>query len=106
LKAHQETNYGFYTRSPQDLPIAAKIVRLQPKVRRFRCHHSSCAKCTFSERLPDPLQPYAQKTERFITALYHTAQALGGAAAARLLLLLQFLGFIIVPVEPNSSNRL
>jgi transposase len=35
------------------------------------------------------LQPYAQKTERFIIALYHTTQALGGAAAARLLHLLQ-----------------
>ena len=81
--------HTYYTRSPQDLPIAAKIVRLQLKVRRFRCHNSSCAKRTFSERLPDLLQPYAQKTERFITALYHTAQALGGAAAARLLLLLQ-----------------
>jgi len=81
--------HTYYTRSPQDLPIGAKIVRLQLRVRRFRCHNSSCAKRTFSERLPQLLQPYAQKTERFIIALYHTAQALGGAAAARLLLLLQ-----------------
>lgn len=79
----------YYTRSPQDLPIGAKVVRLQLQVRRFRCHNPSCAKRTFSERLPQLLQPYAQKTERFLTALYHTAQALGGSAAARLLLLLQ-----------------
>lgn len=81
--------HTYYTRSPQDLPIGAKIVRLQLRVRRFRCHNSSCAKRTFSERLPQLLQPYAQKTERFIIALYHTAQALGSAAAARLSLLLQ-----------------
>ncbi len=81
--------HTYYTRSPQDLPIGAKVVRLPLRVRRFRCHNSSCAKRTFSERLPQLLQPYAQKIERFITALYHTAQALGGAAAARLLVLLQ-----------------
>jgi transposase len=103
IQAHSTTNraacpncaqlsssvHTYYTRSPQDLPIGAKIVRLQLRVRRFRCHNTSCTKRTFSERLPQLLPPFAQKTERFITALYHTAQALGGAAAARLLLLLQ-----------------
>lgn len=81
--------HTYYMRSPQVLPIGAKVVRLQLQVRRFRCQNANCAKRTFSERLPHLLQPYAQKIERFITALYHTAQALGGAAVARLLVLLK-----------------
>ncbi|MCI0398131.1 MAG: ISL3 family transposase [Chloroflexi bacterium] len=75
--------HTYYTRSVQDVPIGERAVRLRLRVRRFRCLNRSCSKRTFAERLPTLLEPYAQKTTRLVESLYHTAQALGGKAGAR-----------------------
>jgi len=44
--------HSYYTRSPQDLPLTSKAVRLILRVRRFRCLNPSCPKQTFAEPLP------------------------------------------------------
>jgi len=72
-----------YTRSPHDLPISDRLVRVVLHVRRFRCCNPACATVTFAERLPDFLHPYAQRTVRLRQALQQLGLALGGAAAAR-----------------------
>jgi transposase len=76
--------HSYYTRAPHDLPISDRIVRLTLHLRRFRCSNPACAAVTFAERLPDLLQPYAQRTTRLRTALQHLGVALGGAAGARM----------------------
>jgi transposase len=75
--------HSYYTRSPHDLPISDRVVRLTLHLRRFRCPNPACAAVTFAERLPELLQPYAQRTVRLRHALQHLGLALGGAAGAR-----------------------
>ncbi|MGH2536020.1 MAG: ISL3 family transposase [Candidatus Promineifilaceae bacterium] len=77
--------HSYYMRRPHDLPIGEFVVRLCLRVRRFRCLNPNCPRSTFSEPLPELLEPHAQRTNRLIVTLYHVGQALGGAAAARLL---------------------
>ena len=57
-----EAGHGSYQRHPADLPLLGKVVQIVLRVRRFCCHNVTCARHTFTERLP-----------------------LGGAAGARLL---------------------
>ncbi len=80
-----ERVHSYYTRMPRDLPVGEHVVRLCLRVRRFRCFNPACPKRTFAERLPELLEPHAQRTNRLTVALYHVGQALGGAAGARLL---------------------
>lgn len=75
--------HSYYTRSPRDLPITGQAVRLILHLRRFRCLHSTCPTHTFTERLPDLLAPFAQRTVRLTTALADLGFALGGEAGAR-----------------------
>ena len=42
--------HSYYSRSPQDLPISGKTVRLVLRVRRFRCQNPACPQRTFAER--------------------------------------------------------
>lgn len=76
--------HSYYQRSPTDLPISDRGVRLYLTVKRFRCQTSGCSRTTFVERLPDLVAPYAQRTERLTTALNAIAFALGGQAGSRL----------------------
>lgn len=77
--------HSYYVRKPNDLPLGENVVRLQLRVRRFRCLNPACGRRTFAERLPELLAPHAQRTDRLSNALYHIGQALGGAAGSRLL---------------------
>ena len=76
--------HSYYPRSPADLPVSDRRVRLRLTVRRFRCLTQGCPKVTFAERLPDLVVPHAQRTERLNTALSAVAFALGGQAGQRL----------------------
>lgn len=77
--------HSYYTRRPHDLPVGEYVVCLCLRLRRFRCLNPTCPKRTFTESLPELLKPHAQRTQRLTLTLYHVGQALGGAAAARLL---------------------
>lgn len=76
--------HSHYQRSPADLPVSDRRVRLRLTVRRFRCLTPGCQKATFAERLPELIVPHAQRTERLNTALSAVAFALGGQAGQRL----------------------
>src|SRR5207244_3259799 len=75
--------HSYYTRSPRDLPISGRAVRLELHVRRFRCREAACSRVTFAERLPALLASTAQRTVRLNTALTDLGMALGGEAGAR-----------------------
>ena len=72
-----------YIRTPRDLPLSERRVRLRLHVRRFFCLAPSCPRRTFAERLPDLLPTRAQRTTRFTHSLQDLAFALGGRPAAR-----------------------
>src|SRR5450755_746458 len=63
--------HSYYQRSPQDLPVSGKTVRLVLRVRRFRCQNPTCSQRTFAERRPEVLASHAQRTERLTSALVH-----------------------------------
>jgi len=65
--------HSYYQRSPQDLPVSGKTVRLVLRVRRFRCQNPQCSQRTFAERHPEVLASYAQRTERLSSTLVHFA---------------------------------
>src|SRR5215467_13500129 len=75
--------HSYYTRSPWDLPISGRSVRLVLQVRRFRCPNPRCSRQTFAERLPN-LPVSARQTSRFGTILESIAVVLSGQAGARL----------------------
>jgi transposase len=76
--------HSYYQRSPADLPVSDRWVRLHLTVRRFRCQVETCPKVIFAERWPDLLAAKAQRTERLTTGLSAVAFALGGQAGCRL----------------------
>ena len=77
--------HSYYSRKPQDLPMLGLFVRLNLRVRRFRCQNQACSKQTFAERWGNWLKPYAQKTTRNKKAHYHIGQVAGGEGGCRLL---------------------
>lgn len=79
-----------YRRTLTDLPCHGVPVRLQVQVRRFRCEQPACQRSIFTERLPALAPPHARRTRRLSAALTRVGAALGGEAAARLLLTLGF----------------
>ncbi len=83
---HQSSErvHSYYTRHPLDLPLAHFPVKLQLRVRRFRCLNDHCVKKTYAERISDWLPVYARRTSRLNEALYHLAQMLGGKGGERL----------------------
>ena len=75
--------HSHYRRSPRDLPVSGKQVRLVLAVRRFRCRNAACSKAIFCERLPRVVAVYAQQSARLAIALEQLSLALGGQAGAR-----------------------
>src|SRR2546425_2634459 len=76
--------HSCYTRTLADLPCQGRLVRLQLKVRRFRCVEPSCARITFAEQFPGLTAAYALRTSRQAEALCEVAFALGGRAGVPL----------------------
>ncbi len=77
--------HSFYTRTPADLPISGQAVRLNLRVRRFRCQNQACPKRTFVESLPEVAARFARQTKRLRATLKLFAVALSGQAGERLL---------------------
>jgi transposase len=77
--------HSFYTRTPRDLPMSGQAVRLNLRVRRFRCQTQACPKQTFVEPLPQVVERSARQTDRLRTILKLFATALSGQAGERLL---------------------
>src|SRR5664279_3833937 len=75
--------HSHYSRSPRDLPVSGKIVRLILSVRRFRCRNEACSRKIFCERLPGVVAVYAQLSVRLAATLEKLSLALGGQAGAR-----------------------
>jgi transposase len=75
--------HSHYTRAPRDLPSSGRAVCLVLRVRRFRCGNAACASTVFCERLPDVVQPSAQRTVRLTHSLQELGFALGGEAGSR-----------------------
>lgn len=92
--------HSYYQRSPQDLPVSGKSVRLVLRVRRFRCQNPMCSQRTFAERHPKVLASYAQRTERLSSRLVHFA---GGESSASAAPRLSHLG---ITVSPDTLLRL
>ena len=86
--------HSYYQRSPQDLPVSGKTVRLVLRVRRFRCQNPLCSQRTFAERRPEVLASYAQRTERLTSTLVHFA---GGESSEPAAPRLSHLGIIVSP---------
>jgi transposase len=77
--------HSCYFRRPADLPSLGQVVSIGLCVRRFYCHNTAYRRCTFAERLPDLVSPFARRTRRLAKAQGQTGVALGGEAGARLL---------------------
>jgi len=75
--------HSYYTRSPQDLPISGRSVRLVLRVRRFRCPNPQCSRQTFAERSPH-VPVWARQTSRLGAILERIAVVLSGQAGSRL----------------------
>jgi len=61
--------HSYYSRSPQDLPVSGKTVRLVLRVRRFRFQNPKRAYRTFAERCPEVLPPHEQRTKRLTASI-------------------------------------
>jgi transposase len=73
-----------YVRTLADLPWGGIPVRLQVRIRRFRCANPDCVRRVFAECLPQLTAPYARQTYLRRTALQEIGMALGGNAGVRL----------------------
>lgn len=92
--------HSSYLRQPCDLPAVGRRVRLQIRVRRFRCTNTSCSKHFFSERFAtDVLECYARRTARLDCLVHHLGLALGGRPAAR------FANRLMLPVSNDTLLR-
>ncbi len=77
--------HSYYSRSPQDLPISGKTVRLVLRVRRFRCQNPACPQRTFAERRSEVVALHAQQTKRLTASITHFGCEVSSEPAARLL---------------------
>jgi transposase len=77
--------HSSYVRTLADVPWATTPIELRLTVRRFFCRTCTCARQTFTERLPTVAPLYARTTPRLATAQANTGLSLGGAAGARYL---------------------
>src|SRR5215218_4206156 len=75
--------HSYYTRKVADLPWHGVSVRLELRIRRFRCKNSLCTKRVFCERLPRVVAHYGRKTVRMEEALRLIGFLLGGEAGSR-----------------------
>jgi transposase len=77
--------HSYYQRCPQDLPCQGLQVRLQLRVKRFRCTNPNCCYSTFAERLPTLVSWHQQRTVRLDQLLETLAFEMGGEAGVRCL---------------------
>lgn len=77
--------HSYYKRSLRDLPSSGQSIRLQLRVRRFRCLNPDCGHVTFAERIPQVGPWHGQRTPRLTEALRAIAFELGGEAGIRVL---------------------
>lgn len=89
-----------YTRSPADLPVTERRVRLHLLVRRFRCLNPRCERRTFAEAFPDLVLPHAQRTIRLAKVQAEVGIATSGESGARLL------GKLHMPTSADTLLRL
>lgn len=75
--------HSYYSRSPQDLPISGRMVKLHLQVRRFRCQNRQCQRRTFAERVM-AVPVSARQTTRLGTILESIAVVLSGQAGSHL----------------------
>ncbi|AVH54707.1 MULTISPECIES: ISL3 family transposase [Streptomyces] len=73
-----------YRRRLQDVPLAARCVRIELEVRRFVCANSQCVQRTFAEQIPGFTSAYARCTDRLGALLNVIALALAGRAGSRM----------------------
>jgi transposase len=66
-----------------DLPWQGLAVCLDLQLRRFYCRTPTCARRTFTERVPTVVAPYARRTRRLAAVVEAVAFALGGEPGAR-----------------------
>lgn len=92
--------HSYYSRSPQDLPISGRTVRLVLRVRRFRCQNLACSQQTFAERCPEVVAQHAQRTKRLTASITHCGGEVSSEPAARLL------GHLGIVVSPDTLLRL
>lgn len=81
--------HSYYTRSVADLAIGKRLLLLRFRVHRFRCSTPTCSKRTFTEQVPQLVEPRRRRTVRVVELLSHLAIAAGGEGGARLTVLLQ-----------------
>jgi transposase len=73
-----------YTRTLADLPWSGYQVTWRRRVRKFFCREATCARRSFTARLPGVASPWARRTLRRTAGLLAIGLALGGAAGVRL----------------------
>jgi transposase len=73
-----------YRRRLADAPIAARLVVIELRVRRFFCDNAGCARRTFVEQVPGLTSPHARRTGLLRGMLEELGLALAGRAGARL----------------------
>jgi len=95
-----ERTHSSYQRRPADVPFAGCAVRLDMTIPRFFCDNEECESKTFTERIPDFIEPYAHCTNRLASQQQQVAFALGGEAGSRLLATLG------MTVSPDTLLRL
>ncbi len=79
--------HSHYVRRLADLPWGGVPVRIELKVRRFRCSTPGCQHRYFTERVAEIALPYRRHTNRFQNWLSSLAGKIGS-----------------VPFMPNNSN--
>jgi transposase len=99
-KVMSQQEHSSYLRQVQDTPIGLFIVRLQLKVRRFRCPNPICEQQTFAEQFHGLVGRRRQRTDRLIANLTQIGLALGGKAGARLA------GKLAMIASPSTLLRL
>ena len=77
------TLHSRYIRRPADLPCAGRAVKLELRVRRFRCQNAQCPRRTFADRLPRLLPSRARRTRRLASAQCSVALTAGAAEVPR-----------------------
>jgi transposase len=73
-----------YRRRLADAPIAARLVVIELRVRRFFCDNAWCARRTFAEQIPGLTNPHARRTGLLRGMLEALEVALAGRPGARL----------------------
>jgi transposase len=76
--------HSHYVRSPQDLPMSGRAVRLHLTMKRFRCANRACPRTTFAEPLPDLVGRRQQRTHRCGAIQQLLGLTLGGEVGTQL----------------------